>query len=925
MLAGHGENLAEGSAVNRDSAGAAACKDRSAALPFQIAAVAVVAGAETAVVTGFELVPVATGAAIAVAALLLTAFLAGRFQHLRGELSESRRRRRELLDRLGDAFWSFTLDRESFSNCRFTYVNQACSDLTGYSREELDGLTVGDLLVPEDHERVRAYNEGLFASGDSEGFIEVTVLAKDGRRLLVEISISPVFENGVPVEMRGVARDVTARRESERRLREANATLRFQARTLQTLESAEPLEARLGSVLDLLFDFLPAGELDWAALGCVAAGEEVLRLVLARGREAGTLRPAEFRLGLGEHGLAAEAAATGRIVHRPHGGVDRRLAEAGADLRGLDAYAVPLSSEGTVQGVLLLFGDPEADWPEARLALLAQLGIAAGAAMQRDEAGRALASQAEALRDALADAESAARAKTDFLANISHEVRTPLNGIIGMTELALGTVRDAEQREHLETIRASSISLLQIVEDILDFTKIDAGRVEMGLSDFDVAVFLPEALRPFLDTAQAKGLILGYDVAPDVPPRLSGDPERLAKVLGHLVANAIKFTPAGEVEVEVGLAARDETAATLRFAVRDTGIGIAEEQRARIFDAFSQADGGNTRRYGGTGLGLTISALLVRMMGGAIEVRSEPDEGSVFAFTARFGVPEAAEEPAAPAQPAQQAATPPAAPGGLRILMAEDNDVNRKLAVTLLERRGHEVVAVGTGREAVEATSREAIEATGGRGFDLVLMDVQMPEMDGLEATRAIRRREGLGPRLPIVAMTAHAMAGDKQRCLDAGMDAYLTKPIKAEALFAMVEKLGRPAGTALASGGAGAPSCTGKDPSMDTQIFDRAAALDRVGGDLDLLIELAGMFLEDSSRMLDQIGDAVEQGDVDALTRAAHTLKGAVGNFSAQAAFDAAMNLEMIGRGGDLSEAQGAYEKLAEEVKRLQPVLASL
>ncbi|MBN2170269.1 MAG: response regulator, partial [Candidatus Krumholzibacteriota bacterium] len=929
-------------------------RGRSASLPFQILAVAVLAGAAAAVVTGFELARVATVAAPAFAALLMAAFIAGRFQRLRDALAESDRRQHEMLEEVGDALWSFALDRESFNNCRFTFANQACCDLTGYSREDLGRLSVGDLLAPEDHERVRAYNERLFASDAGEGLLEVTILARDGRRLLVEINVSPVYENGVPVEMRGVARDVTERREAEERLREANETLRFQALVLQTLETAQPLEARLGAVLGLLFDYLPARELRWAALGRVAAGEQVLRLVLARGREASTLQPVEFHLGLDEHGLAADAAATGRVVRREHGGVARRLVETGAGLESLDEYAIPLSSGGAVQGVLLLFAAPGAAWSAERMALLEQTGIAVGAAMQRDEAGRALARQAEALREALADAESAARAKSDFLSNISHEVRTPLNGIIGMTELALATDLDAEQREHLETIQASSRSLLRLIDDILDFTKIDQGRLRIGRSDFRLATLLPEALRPFLDTAQAKGLVLGYSVDPGVPPLLQGDPERLAQVLGHLVANAIKFTPAGEVEVNVGLVARDRSMATLRFTVRDTGIGVAEQERGRIFSAFSQADGGSTRRYGGTGLGLTISALLVRMMGGAIEVHSAPDEGSVFSFTARFGISEvaaedapaasqvliakaqaapAAPESAAPAQPAAPESAAPARPdaplpapaGGLRILLAEDNDVNRKLAVTLLERRGHHVTAVGTGREAVEATSREAAEAAGGRGFDLVLMDVQMPEMDGLEATRAIRRREGLGPRLPIVAMTAHAMSDDRQRCLEAGMDDYLSKPIQAAELFTMVEKLGQSVGTALASSGDGAPLPTGKDPSMDTQIFDRAAALDRVGGDLDLLIELAGMFLEDSPRMLDQIEEAVEQGDADALTRGAHTLKGAVGNFSAQAAFDAAMNLEMIGRGGDLTEAPGACQKLVEEVRRLQPALASL
>jgi signal transduction histidine kinase/CheY-like chemotaxis protein len=515
-------------------------------------------------------------------------------------------------------------------------------------------------------------------------------------------------------------------------------------------------------------------------------------------------------------------------------------------------------------------------------------------------------------------AEEASKAKSEFLANMSHEIRTPMNGIIGMTELALATSLNDIQREYLQTVRGSAESLLVVINDVLDFSKIEAGRLHIDAIDFSLRTLLDDTLKPLAFRAHQKHLELMIDVKADVPDSLVGDPHRLRQVLVNLVGNAVKFTETGDVLVRISRQGSSPGEAALHFCVVDTGIGIAADKQVAIFQAFTQADGSTTRRFGGTGLGLTISAQLVSLMGGLIWVESAPGQGSAFQFSmtlpisakniapqllpardelaglaavvvddnetnlrivselltnwgmkvtaARDGetacdlvsaasgafslalvdmhmphadgvevvlslrrqprcaaaamviltssdhaesrrdvagleglryivkpVAQAAlletirgalgGRTALDAQPAAPDITPTRAAQKLRVLVAEDNAVNRKLAEHLLTRRGHEAVMVNNGLEAVQA-----IESS---RFDLILMDLQMPEMDGFEATTAIRQVErGSRPRTPIVALTAHAMEGDRQRCLDADMDGYVSKPIKAVELFEVIDRV---------------------------------------------------------------------------------------------------------------------------------------
>jgi two-component system, sensor histidine kinase and response regulator len=789
-------------------------------------------------------------------------------KQLEKSLRISEERTRAILDRIEDGCFEVELSDEG----HYLFVNQGFCEITGYSADEMLGKSFREFFDAETSRQLNLAYRSVYETGEPLKAFEYALTRKDGTKRYVEESVSLKRDSqGRPAAFIGIRRDCTERKLAEERIR----------------VSEERYRAILEQIEDGYFEVDLRGRYQLVNDGYC----RILRC-----------SPSDI---LGK---------SYKEIVPPHQvpliyGVFHKVYQTGEPVRSFEYETFrPDGSAVFVEDSICLKRDRQGQ-PVGFHGIVRDI-------TERKRTDQELAAAKEA-------AEAANRAKSTFLATMSHEIRTPMNGILGMTELVLDTELTEEQREHLGLVKSSAESLLSIINDVLDFSKIEAEKLELESIPFDLRESLGEAMKALSFRAHQKGLELIYDVQPDVPEGLVSDPGRIRQIIVNLVGNAIKFTEKGEIFVSVEQQAeeqKDGDSVCLHFAVKDTGVGIPAEKQLKVFEAFSQADGSMTRKYGGTGLGLTICARLVEKMGGRIWVESEPGKGSTFRFTVRLAMQKTSSARPVPLPPEQLrdlpvlvvddnytnrrvlngmlsrwGMKPTAVEGGraalqaleiaknvghpfplvlldgqmpemdgftvaeqiqknpelagatimmltsaghlgdaarcrdlgisaylvkpirqgelldgiclvilkatpqaaaplvtrhtlrevrhrIKVLLVEDNPVNQKLAIALLEKRGFGVTTAENGKIALAALQRES--------FDFVLMDVQMPEMDGLEATAAIREREkSTGGHIPIIAMTAHALKGDQERCLNAGMDAYLSKPIRTSELFETIER----------------------------------------------------------------------------------------------------------------------------------------
>jgi CheY-like chemotaxis protein len=490
-----------------------------------------------------------------------------------------------------------------------------------------------------------------------------------------------------------------------------------------------------------------------------------------------------------------------------------------------------------------------------------------------------------------------------------------MNGVIGMISLLLDTELTREQRRFAETIRASSESLLAVINDILDFSKIEAGKLILDNRALAPRSLLDDIAASMAARAEEKDLELVCVLALDVPSLLRGDPGRLRQVLVNLVGNAVKFTSKGKVTMRVSLDQETARDVVLRFSVRDTGIGIPANKLNVIFRKFTQVDASTTRKYGGSGLGLAISKQLAELMDGDIGVRSEEGKGSEFWFTARLKKPSpgesisAAESPARARQAISDDGQKAPRWNDFRVLLAEDNITNQQVALGMLSKLGIRADVVVNGKEAVAALRTIP--------YDLVLMDVQMPEMDGFESTRAIRSGEGktINRAIPIIAMTAHAMLGDREKCLNAGMDDYLAKPVTPADLSALFKKW-----FAKLDADSRPPRTAGISESGS--LFDEVSLLERLSGDRTLAQDIARTFLTDIPQRVEALRDHLDARDPKGVACQAHTIKGASAAVGCESLRRLALALEKAGKASDLESARPIFENLRDEFERIKKAI---
>ncbi len=773
---------------------------------------------------------------------------------------------------------------------RVTFLNPVAAKLTGWAPEEAAGQPV-ERVFRIINEKTRQPAENVVHRVLRERAVvalanHTALVARDGREIPIEDSAAPIQDDaGEVLGVVLVFHDVTEKRRAREALERARDELEMQvqqrtAALRQTMDSLQMERQRFQEVLDCLPAYLVLISPDYHVPFENRFFRE--RFGGANGR-----RCFEY---LYDRTEPCENCETYQVFQT---GEPHQWEWLGPDGRTYDIHDFP-------------FADPDG----TKLVMEVGLDIT-----ERRHAEASLEKYREHLEEEVrkrtAQLEAANAAKSRFLANMSHELRTPMNAILGMIDVALPKAADPTVRDCLETAKGSADLLLTLLNDLLDSARIESGKFELEAAPLSIRGMLERVTRVLSVRASEKGLLLYGRIPDEIPDAVTGDRIRLQQVLLNLAGNAIKFTERGEVEISVRGQVHGD-AAELEFAVRDTGVGIDPDSLDGLFEPFAQADPSMARRYGGTGLGLSICKSLVKMMGGRIWVESELGKGSTFRFSIHLPL---ANEP--PADFEAPTAIPAVACSPLRILLVEDNPANQKLATYILHDRGHQVEIAADGLAAIDAAGRNP--------YDVILMDVQMPGMDGLEATAAIREREGGRSRVPIIAMTAHAMMGDRDRCVAAGMDGYLAKPVNAREMIGLVERVARGPDAGTLPDPATAPPAEATPPS-EAVLFDPAEALARCFDRPHIVRKMTESFLNDVVEVFPQMRTALEQGNLTEVGRLGHRLKGSLVYLAAQPAVEAATLVEMFTYSPDATPAQAdkAIDRLEYECTRLRDALTA-